>query len=65
MFLKKMIKTDDDISFLLLIPKVRLLVIGASVSEPHTSESNSDFSYIIIIIIIIFWRTSFRIFSML
>ena len=30
------------------------LVIGASVSEPHTSESNWDFSYF-------FWRTSFRI----
>ena len=27
------------------------LIIGASVSEPHTSESNWDFSYIIIIII--------------
>ena len=25
-------------------------LIGASVSEPHTSESNWDFSYIIIII---------------
>ena len=36
-------------------------VIGASVSEPHTSELNWNFSYIIIII----WRTSFRIFSTL
>ena len=36
-------------------------VIGASVSEPHTSESNWDFSYIIIIIIIIiFWRSVCR-----
>ena len=41
-------------------------IIGASVSEPHTSsELNWDFSYIIIIIIIIFWRMSFRIFSTL
>ena len=40
-----------------------LFLVGASVSEPHTSESNWDFSSNIIIII--FCRTSFRIFSML
>ena len=33
----------------------------ASVSEPHTSELNRDFSSNIIIIIIIICRTSFRI----
>ena len=43
-----------------------LQVIGASVSEPHTSVSYCNFSYIIIIIIIIvFCCTLFRIFSML
>ena len=30
------------------------LVIGASLSEPHTSESNGAFLYIIIIITIIY-----------
>ena len=38
-----------------------LQVIGASVSEPHTSVSYCNFSYIIIIIIV-FCRTLFRIF---
>ena len=47
----------------ILLNYEKMKIIGASVSEPHTSESNWDFSYIIIIII--FWRTSFRIFSML
>ena len=42
-----------------------LVVNWASVSEPHTSELNRDFSSNIIIIIIIICRTSFRIFLML
>ena len=48
----------------IIVNTIRRYLIGASLSEPHTSESNSaivSICIIIIIIIIIMVRTSYRI----